>query len=103
MKGQDSPSNGRVVRGDVELIKNNMKPGYSGTMCRGKALFSLSVVYRRDRFQPAKLSRRQATTASVLDDTAIPCINEISLKASEFPIFDWRRTKQQQKPNFVLY
>jgi len=41
---------GRLVRGDVELTKQNVKSGYSGTMCRRKDLCLLSVVYRRDRF-----------------------------------------------------
>ena len=49
---------GRVVRGDVELAKHNVKSGYLGTLCRRKALCPLSVEYRRDRFQLAKLSRR---------------------------------------------
>jgi len=49
---------GRLVRGDIELTKQNVKSGYSGTMCRRKYLCPLSVVYRRDRFQLAKLSRR---------------------------------------------
>ena len=43
-------SNGRVVRGNVKLIKHKVKSHCSDlTVCGGKVLYLLLVLYRRDR------------------------------------------------------